>query len=278
MWAVSSRSSSYLRFAVPSLVLIGSWYVLTQLASWGMGEPASAGWALALAVQMLVIVAVMVPYRYVQNVRNADQAQGDRTNQRYPTYNLLTLILWGTVVACGLTFVRFGRSQWGWSVSVVEWEFFKAMPLEGLYNALFALLWLWVFATGGWARTLVKAGIASSLIVSLAVSQPYVIGLLAGAQPLTPRDFLILAGGHSGLLVVSLTAVFFGRSIRAPKGSRRGNIGRGQSRPSLEDNGKDRWQQRPDTIGDGLPFRGTAAERDAIPKAGWTKGYLTRWF
>ncbi|NIL98836.1 MAG: hypothetical protein GTO76_12535, partial [Planctomycetales bacterium] len=240
MWAVSSRSSSYLRFALPPLVLVASWYVLTRLLPWGIGDPVSAGWALALAVQMLAIVLVMVPYRYVHNFRAGRHPQGDRRQRRYPTYKLSTLILWGTVVACGLTFIRFGRSGWAWTARVAEWEFFAAMPVQGLYNALFALLWLWVFAAGGWGWRIAKAGIVSYGIVCLAVSQPYVMRLFAGEQPLPPGDFLILAGGQSGLVVVSLGVVFLG-PLPA--------LGRSQGAPAAGGQAGQAWGTTGETVG-----------------------------
>ncbi len=148
IWAACSGLSLYLRFAVPALGVVGCWYLLTQLLPWGLGEPASAAWALALTIQVLAITMAIQLYRLATNLTAQHDADANRPKRSRWSFDLRTLMLWTTVIAFGFGFIQFGRVQWLWTKGVADWEFLQAMPLIGVFNAVLAVLWLWAFATG----------------------------------------------------------------------------------------------------------------------------------
>jgi hypothetical protein len=151
IWAATSRRSLYLRFAAPVASTIACWYILTYCLPWGMDGSASAGWAVTLAAQTLVIVAAVGVYRRLCRRASPDaETEIEAGSLNVFAFDLRTLMLWTTVIGIGFGFIQFGRVEWSWSASVAQWEFIRAMPVLGLFNASVALLWLWALATGHW--------------------------------------------------------------------------------------------------------------------------------
>jgi len=167
IWASCSRGDLSLRFVVPLVATIVSWFVLTRILPWGIGEPASAGWALAIAIQTLSIVLMIeLDKRGRRLLGSRSASEGTRRNSSGPpwTFELRTLMLWTTVIAVGFGFIHLARARWRWTETVADWEFMNAMPIIGVFNALVAVVWLWVFAAGNWRQRSIKAATALILV------------------------------------------------------------------------------------------------------------------
>jgi hypothetical protein len=137
--------------------LIGAavcWYVLSRQLAWGIGEPASAAWAVLIGVQTLMIVTLIHVYQRAR-LGNAKKGVG---RSRF-AFDLKTLILWTMAVAIVLAAVQYGHWRLRWTTDVADWEYFDAMPMLGMFNAIVAAGWLWALASGSWQKRLLKLAI-----------------------------------------------------------------------------------------------------------------------
>jgi hypothetical protein len=208
LWAVSSRANVYLRFAVPLVGAVVCWYVLTKLLPWGIGEPASAAWAISLGVQALAIVIMVNSYQRVWGfaIEGAPGASGP--NRSRFAFDLRTLILWTTAVALALGFIQYGRRQWLWTAGVADWEYFDVMPMIGVFNALLAVLWLWALAAGSWQWRTAKSAITVLSIASLGFLVSKAVGWIAVGTPgIGVSELMALAAAQSILVVGSVAFV-----------------------------------------------------------------------
>ena len=139
-----------LRFAVPALVAVFCWYVLSQILPWGIGEPASAAWAIAIMVQIIAVVVAIRLYRLFVAVIARRTPESNTAGRSQLSFDLATLMLWSTVIACGFGFMQFGRDKLNWGANVANWECLHAMPVIAIFNAMLAVLWLWSLTFGDW--------------------------------------------------------------------------------------------------------------------------------
>ena len=217
VWAASSNMSTYVRFAAAPAGAVAAWYMLTQILPWGIGEPVSAAWAIALAIQTFTIVVAIRLYRSLLNLRARPGEEPNHPIRSLFSYDLLTLMLWTTVLAFGAGFIRYGQVQWGWTAGGIDWDYSAAILIIGVFNALLAVLWVWAFAVGQWRWGGVRAMIVVCLIGLLAVSTPYVIDWITRTTAITVRDTLTLATAQSFFLVITLAVVLVGTRMRVLK-------------------------------------------------------------
>lgn len=210
IWAATGTSSLYLRFAVAVIVTIACWMVLTYCLPWGLADSASAGWAITIGTQTLVIVTAIIAYRRL--VGRTDLRAGQHAEQPIPSafaFDLRTLMLWTTVAAITLGFIQFGRTEWRWSTAVARWDYFRAMPVIGLFNAGLALLWLWAIAIGSIPIRFAKVGAAALLVGIAGSGLPALLKWITGQPAIGDNDGLVLATAQSALLAVSIAGVLF---------------------------------------------------------------------
>ena len=188
--------------------------MLTQLLIWGVGEPASAAWALAIAAQTIVIIVLT----------NLHQRIWNPGSQRY-AIDLRTLILWTTAAALAFCFMQYGREQWLWTMVVTQWQFFDFVMIHGVVNALLAVLWLWAIAAGNWKYRAVKIAMAVLLVGLLSVKLASAVTWIFG--PIVYAD-------HIWLVVVVQSILLSGTIACARIGTRRLDRGKSPSKPLTE--------------------------------------------
>jgi hypothetical protein len=191
--------------------------VLTQILPWGIGESASAAWAIALVVQTL---AIIIGIKLCNDVRDLTARQGADESEANPSrlsFNIRTLMLWTTVIAIGFGFVQFGQSQWQWTADIANWDFIKAIPFIGVFNAILAVLWLWALAVGSWQWRSAKIAIVLLLIGLLGFSLSHVIGWITGIAGISVHETFVMAAAQSFLLAGSLAVVLAPLEMVMPK-------------------------------------------------------------
>lgn len=208
IWAATSRSSPYLRFAVPVVSVIACWFVVIHCSVTGTDERGSAGWAIALATQTLAIVVAIEVYRRIVH-RGSTIASEDRGFgvPNVFAFDLRTLMLWTTVFGVGFGFVQFGRVEWSWSAAVAQWRYFRAMPVIGLFNTAVALLWLWATWHGQWRWRPVKVVAAALLVGVSGYALAPLLAWITGFTTISTKEGLVLLSAQSVYLVASLAVV-----------------------------------------------------------------------
>jgi len=209
IWAATSRVNLYVRFAVPFVATIACWFVLTHFLPWGIDRDSSAGWVVTMAVQSVVIVATVDLYQRVQaslSKRKGNSSFADRPNAL--SFDLRTMMMWTTIIALSFGFVQFGRIAYSWSGgAIARWEYIMAMPAIGLFNALVALLWLWVITAGCWKWRSIRFSMAATLIGVASYALPYLLGWLTIRGIIEARDGYLLGVAQSIYLLASF-AIF----------------------------------------------------------------------
>jgi hypothetical protein len=205
IWAVVVATAPLVRFAVPTIGTVGCWYLQSLILPWGVGEEATAAWALALVIQVFTIFVACESYRLKRCFRAAqDTKPGDIELANPLRYGLGTLMLWTTVVGLAFGFIQFGRHYWQWTTAVFEWEYLAAIPIIGVINGLVAAMCLWVFASSGLAWLFVRMLTAVMVAGGLAVFQSYSTEWITGTSVITMKDSLIVVAVQSFIISVSL--------------------------------------------------------------------------
>ncbi len=219
LWAASSRASLYSRFAAPLIGTIASWYVLTRILPWGIGEPASAAWALSLAIQTLAIVLIVNLYdrgcRFLARRGSRDDVDASKSNRAPFAFDLRTLMLWTTAIALLLGFVQYARAEWQWTSNVADWVFIEAMPIIGLFNAFVGVLWLWALASGSWQKRSTKAAVVTLLIGVLGFLMSSAVDWATGTNAVDVHDCLVLLVAQSVFVAsgIGLVMIAVGHSV-----------------------------------------------------------------
>ena len=197
IWGAVSTASLYLRFLLPFAASIGCWYVLTQVSGWGIGDPASAGWALLLLVQALGIVVGIHVYRVAGE------------SARF-TFDLATLMLWITLSAAVFGFAQFGRVHWRWSADIASWEYIGTMPITGAFNSVIALTCLRLSIMSSRHRQIAGSVV---VLVLIAIASQIVLLLndwLSGKTTLSRPEILAMTLSQFVIIGVTLAAFRFG--------------------------------------------------------------------
>jgi hypothetical protein len=216
MWAATSRISPYVRFAVAFVGAVVCWYAIAQILPWGIGDPASAGWAAALALQTFAIVTAIELYHRAMNLAARRGTDGGRVKLgNLLAFDLRTLMLWTTVIGCGFGFIQFGRVEWRWTLAIADWELMKAMPVLGVFNACLGLMWLWALALGSWQWRTAKTFIVVLLGGSTSYVLPSILAWICGKTVIDVYDGLLLTTAQSLYLVASLAVVLIATRNRA---------------------------------------------------------------
>lgn len=211
IWATSGRADPYVRFAVPLIAAITSWYVLTRILPWGIGEPASAAWALAIATQTLGIVLIVNLSQRVGDFFQRRDSPGDGTagkpNRAPFAIDLRTLMLWTTTIAIAFGFVQYGRTRWQWTSSIADWVFLEAMPIIGVFHALVAVLWLWALVAGSWQKRIAKTAVAAGLTGVLGSSMPRAVAWATGTYAMQIPECLVSVFAQSLFVAIAIGSV-----------------------------------------------------------------------
>ena len=211
MWAVATHASLWKRFLIPPLVAGCTWYVLSKLLMWGVGEPAAVAWALSLTVQVLAVLILfhlylMASFCYTKLVHGYKSVD--------VTFNLRTLMLWSAIVAGLLGFVQYGRDQWQWDVTVAEWEYINAMPVIGTFNALLAMLCWFALAGASWKWRCLKIPFVAGAITTGGYCLPYILDWTTSSHALETAETLILSAGQSLIVSLSVVAILYANWLR----------------------------------------------------------------
>lgn len=210
IWAAVVSSNPLLRFVVPIFGIAACWFLMSRILPWGTGEAASAGWAIALVVQVITVLVAVECFRLIRNLFLAGEKNLERTrNARQIRFGIRTLMLWTTVVGLGFGFIQFGQQNWQWTAGVFKWELLSAMPIIGITNGLVAALWLWAFAIGGQAS---RGGrILTSLAATggLAFLSCYTTKWVTGTSVLSLDGSFIVLAAQSVTISLSLAIAKF---------------------------------------------------------------------
>lgn len=212
IWSCCSRATLYLRFAASLAAAIGSWLVLTRILTWGIGDPVSAAWALAIAIQLLSIVLMIDLYKRGRRWLGRDSTKESGTRNCTPSpfaFDLRTLMLWTTAIALGFGFTQFAHARWRWSGNLTDWDFIDAMPIVGVGNALLSVIWLWALAVGSWQRRSMKAAGVLLFVGILGYLMSAAITWSTGVNALESSDCLTLLISQSVLVAGTIILVNF---------------------------------------------------------------------
>jgi hypothetical protein len=202
LWAAASRANLFLRFVAPLIGVVVCWYVLSRQLTWGIGEAASAAWAVLIGVQTLMIVMVINVY---QRARPGDVKDGVKHSRL--AFDLRTLILWTMAVAIAFAVVQYGRSKLQWTAGVADWAYFDAMPILGVFNAVLAVHWLWALASGSWRQRSAKIAITVLSVGAIVYFLCYVVDkIVVGAPGISLLELSLITIAQS-LLITSTLAV-----------------------------------------------------------------------
>lgn len=202
IWAAVAPTHTWLRFAVPAGGILACWFLLSLMLPWGKGDPASAGWAIALVVQVVTCLVAIECCNLCHRLYLAPQTvQGIRSGSKF---SIGTLILWTTVLGFGFGFIQFGQRYWQWTAAVFQWAIMSSMPIIGITNGMVAALWLWAFATRGMAGRGVRITTTLGLSGGLAYAQWYLTKWFAGASTMDLDMSIILVAAQSVIISVSL--------------------------------------------------------------------------
>ena len=99
LWALAASTNALLRYLIPVLGIAACWFLMSRILPWGIGEPASAGWAIALVCQTITIFVSAIGARLLFAIRpkNEQESQEQRVS-RPIRFGVGTLMLWTTAV------------------------------------------------------------------------------------------------------------------------------------------------------------------------------------
>lgn len=216
LWSGTGRTYFPIRFALPPIASITAWLVLTRILPWGIGEPASAAWALALLVQTLAIVMTLKVCKPVDRWNQSESRAPRLVSARSRlAFDLRTLMLWVTVIACVLSFVSYARHRWAWSANAANREFLEATSLVGLFNAIVGLIWLWSLADGNFRVRRVRVPLTTVLMVGLAFPMCKVLAWATTAPGMEVRTCHVLILSQSVVIATVLaTYVYLNTSTK----------------------------------------------------------------
>lgn len=210
-WAAVESSRAWLRFFVPTVGMAGCWWLMSRILPWGTGEAASAGWAIALVVQVVIVFVSAAHTSRAGRPAVAEDSEQERAASSM-RFGVGSLMLWTTVFGLGLGFIQFGQYYWKWTTAVFQWELLGAMPIIGLANGLLAALWFWVFASVGIARLVFRLVSGVGLTGVLTVVASYATELATGTVALSVNEFMVLLAAQSIILLASLVGRYLLRS------------------------------------------------------------------
>lgn len=215
IWAAVVSSNPLLRFGLPILGIAACWFLMSRILPWGTGEAASAGWAIALVVQVLTVLVAVECFRLIRNHRPVEEKilEGT-TNVSQIRFGMSTLMLWITSVAIGLGFLQFGQHYWQWTAGIFQWKLLWAMPIIGITNGLVAVLWLWALACGEQTTRGAKNATSAVATGGLAFLCSYSSTWVTGTSVLKLDDSFIVLIAQS--LMISLSLVIAKSHYQAP--------------------------------------------------------------
>lgn len=213
IWATVVATVPLIRFTVPTVGMIACWYLLSLILPWGVGDQATAAWALAMVIQVFTIVVACGGHQLLRYLRTDKESKLTDIGLSNPLkVSLGTLMLWTTFAGVALGFVQFGRQSWHWTAAVFQWHYLGAIPVIGATNGLVAAMCLWVFAADGWSRLFARMVAATLITGGLALFQYYVAAWIIGTVVMTMRDTLIVVAAQSFIISASLAVAKAGLS------------------------------------------------------------------
>ncbi len=199
LWVAMGVSNPVLRFALPMLGIAISWVLMSRILPWGIGDPATAGWAIALAIQACTIFVALRFFVYL-----ASRAVESRPHVGQMSFGVSSLMLWTTAIAVALGFVQFGRHYWQWTGNVFQWGLLSAMPIIGITNGLVAALWLWGVQACGLVSLGLRIAVSLQLTGGLAMLAFYASTWVTGQAVLDLGSLLLVVCSQGLMISLSL--------------------------------------------------------------------------
>lgn len=215
MWSVLSSANRFLRFAMTPIVLVSSWFVLIQLLPWSVMDHASAAWAILLTVQCAGVAILMKLYRIGATVFRREEKRHSELR-----FDLMSVLIWTTLVAGGFGVAQLAQIKLGWSSDIATWQYFKAMPVLAISNALLAVVWYGAFDKSNrmrgssHLRGLLPIMVAAGLSFGLAWLTQYLADKFSGSQSMQWRSILVVVATQSGVLAITSAWFFKGLESR----------------------------------------------------------------
>ncbi|QDV88211.1 hypothetical protein [Planctomycetes bacterium TBK1r] len=158
------REVKSVRIAMPWMAAFASWYGISQIFYWGLGEAGATWWAIAITVQTIVCIAgAKVLEQHWKQAKIAVDV-GAKTETSPLQFPIRSLILLTTMAAIGFSVIDFGRRRGWWLTDSLEVKECVMMVAVGLMVGLTALMG--VFASASRKRLVVAKRLAV-LVVSV---------------------------------------------------------------------------------------------------------------
>ncbi|MFN3189030.1 MAG: hypothetical protein ACE361_00790 [Aureliella sp.] len=208
IWAALVARNPLLRMGAPACGILFCWFVLSRLLPWSSGEPASAGWAVALLTQVFTIFLFIACYQRWTREDNGSDEYRLQGSTPASAMSIGSIALWMTAVACTFAFIRYGQQHWQWQASFLQWELMSSMPIIGITNGLLASILLWCVCDRRSRMPFVgKASISVSLVLLLALLQSSGINWLSATNAMEAWHSFLLLTSQSVVVSASMAVV-----------------------------------------------------------------------
>jgi len=207
IWSCAAPVPSYARFLIATAATAWAWFVaVAVLPAVAMPGAASAAWAVAFATQTAVILAAVALCSIWRQVRPPRDPGADGRPATSLQYGVGSLLAWTTAVALLLGLWQTASAVFGWHANVVEWPFFRLLPVIGIFSAVYTLLVVLSLARRRWiaARVLAAAGTIAALAYFLPDALAW---LFVDTGGLSHTSAMVMAGTQTALLYLTLFCV-----------------------------------------------------------------------
>jgi hypothetical protein len=194
IWWGNSGWPSHVRTLTAALAAAILWALLILvLENTDFASDGSAGWGASFITHALATALGMV---LVERARRRECGKGDRR------FTILFLMIWMAVVGLVLGGLRWLATSFGWTLAVVQWEFFLQLQAIALFNALLAIsLWTVLQARRNWRSRWVVCGLVT-------LSLMFIVNVLMAAifadVGATIADICWLYGGQAAFLLATI--------------------------------------------------------------------------
>ena len=194
LWWASSRWPSHVKTLTSVLVAALAWALLILvLDSTDFASDRSAGWGASFVTHGLVTALGML---LVEVVRRRSAGEHDRR------FTILFLLIWMAVVSVLLGGLRGLATAFGWTLAVLQWEFFVQLQGIAVFNAVLAIsLWTVLQARRSW---LWQAMICGFVALSVMVIANVLMAAIFQDVGATVVDICWIYGGQAAFLLATL--------------------------------------------------------------------------
>ena len=206
IYGATTRANAYVRFAIPPIGVVVSWWLLYQTFQWGLNDQVSAAWAVAMTMQTIVIILSIKLYHVASDMMARRRSEEISLDRSRAAFGVRSLILLTTVCGLGFGFMKLGHTRWGWSGEIADWEYLRAMPIVACANALVAMLCLWSLVAGTSKQRVRRILFIPVPIFLTGRATPYLIEMATGSFADGIMDFWITAVSQGVLISISIVA------------------------------------------------------------------------